>query len=165
MSRAPVILENYNPLWPEQFEAEKAQLFSIAGKWQVGAIEHIGSTAVPGIPAKPVIDIMFGVQTLEESKPAIDALSANGYQYWPYKVDLMHWFCKPDDSFRTHHLHLVPFESELWQQRICFRDKLRNSAALAKEYAELKQALAAKYRNDREAYTDKKWPFFQKVLK
>ena len=106
----------------------------------------------------------FGVQTLEESKPAIDVLSANGYQYWPYKVDVMHWFCKPDDSFRTHHLHLVPFESELWQQRICFRDKLRNSAALAKEYAELKQALAAKYRNDREAYTEKKWPFIQKVL-
>ena len=65
MSRAPVILENYNPLWPEQFEAEKAQLLSIAGKWQVGAIEHIGSTAVPGIPAKPVIDI---VAPLNKSK-------------------------------------------------------------------------------------------------
>ncbi len=104
------------------------------------------------------------MQTLEESKPAIDVLSANGYQYWPYKSDVMHWFCKPDDSFRTHHLHLVPFESELWQQRICFRDRLRNSAALAKEYAELKRALAAKYRNDREAYTEKKWPFIQKVL-
>ena len=125
MNRAAVILEDYDPSWPAKFEEEKSRLMAIAGEWHYGGIEHVGSTAVPGMVAKPVIDIMFGIKSLEESKSAIDVLVAHGYEYWPYKKEDMHWFCKPSDAFRTHHLHLIPFESPLWQERIQFREVLR----------------------------------------
>ena len=164
MSRAPVILEEYDSSWPSKFEEEKEYLMAVAGKWHFGNIEHVGSTAVPGMVAKPVIDVMFGVKTLDESRPAIEALVEAGYEYWPYKTEEMHWFCKPSDVFRTHHLHLIPYESPLWQERIKFRELLRSDDKVATEYANMKRELAATYREDREAYTDKKWPFIQRVL-
>jgi len=165
MNRAAVILEDYDPSWPAKFEEEKSRLMAIAGEWHYGGIEHVGSTAVPGMVAKPVIDIMFGIKSLEESKSAIDVLVAHGYEYWPYKKEVMHWFCKPSDAFRTHHLHLIPFESPLWQERIQFREVLRSDKNIASQYASLKRQLAASYIEDREAYTDKKGPFIQQVLK
>jgi GrpB-like predicted nucleotidyltransferase (UPF0157 family) len=164
MKRAPVELSEYDPEWPSKFEAEKDFLMKIIGKWFFGGIEHVGSTSVPGLIAKPVIDIMFSVKSLEESRPAIDVLVRNGYEYYPYKEDVMHWFCKPSDAFRTHHLHLIPFESPLWYERIKFRDLLRSNPEIANEYSALKQELAARYKEDREIYTDKKWPFIQYVL-
>jgi len=130
----------------------------------MGGIEHVGSTAVEGMMAKPVIDIMFGVKTLAESTPAINALVNGGYTYWPYKPDVMHWFCKPSDAFRTYHLYLVPFESNLWNQRIKFRDVLRSNKKVAHDYAQLTQELAGRYKEDREQYTQQKWPFIQQVL-
>lgn len=164
MPSAPVELSAYDPAWPAKFEAEKIVLANVLDQWLLGGIEHVGSTAIPGLLAKPVIDIMFGVQSLEDSKPAIVILVSNGYQYFPYKPDVMHWFCKPSDAFRTHHLHLVPYDSQLWQDRLCFRDVLRANRLLSNEYAALKLALAVRYRHDREAYTQAKWPFVQKVL-
>lgn len=165
MTTAPVILEAYDASWPQKFAAEKQHLLSIAGKWNFGGIEHVGSTAVPGMLAKPVIDVMFGVKSLSESKAAIDLLVEAGYEYWPYKADVMHWFCKPSNEYRTHHLHLIPYQSELWKQRIKFRDMLRTNQVIAQEYASLKRDLASVHHNDREAYTKNKWPFIQKVLK
>ena len=95
MSQAPVILEEYDQSWPTRFEEERNLLMGVAAEWCYGGIEHIGSTAVPGMVAKPVIDIMFGVKSLEESKPAIEVVKENGYEYWPYNAEIMHWFCKP----------------------------------------------------------------------
>lgn len=164
MKQAPVELSEYNPQWPSMFEEEKFFLIKAIGKWLCGGVEHIGSTAVPGLLAKPVIDIMFGVQTLQESRPAIDLLIKNGYNYFPYKKDVMHWFCKPSDVFRTHHLHLVPYESPLWKERIKFRDLLIYNQKIANEYAALKQDLAICYKCDREAYTRAKWPFIREAL-
>jgi GrpB-like predicted nucleotidyltransferase (UPF0157 family) len=165
MSGATVILEEYDSSWPSKFEDEKRYLMAIAGEWFFGAIEHVGSTAVPGMVAKPVIDVMFGVKSLEVSRPAIEVLVASGYKYWPYKTEVMHWFCKPSDAFRTHHLHLIPFESPLWIERIQFRDLLCSDDNLASQYANLKHELAVAYKEDREAYTEKKWPFIQQALK
>ena len=164
MSSAPVILEEYDPAWVSKYQVEKASLLSIAAKWNYGGIEHVGSTAVPGMVAKPVIDIMFGVKSLEASKAAIHVLVQHGYDYWPYKPDVMHWFCKPSDAHRTHHLHLIPFQSPLWQERINFRNLLRSNKRVATDYANLKRDLAANYRQDRETYTEKKWPFVQQAL-
>ena len=164
MKRASVILEEYCSSWPEKFEQEKEHLMSVVGSWNYGAIEHVGSTAVPGMVAKPVIDIMFGVKSLESSKPAIEILVENGYEYWPYKKEVMHWFCKPSDAFRTHHLHLIPFESQLWYERIKFRDLLRTDRIIFDQYSALKIDLAGSYKEDREAYTEKKWPFIKQVL-
>ena len=143
MKRASVILEEYDSSWSEKFEKEKEYLMSIVGSWNYGSIEHVGSTAVLGMVAKPIIDIMFGVKSLEGSKPAIEVLVKNGYEYWPYKTEVMHWFCKPSDTFRTHHLHLIPFESTLWQERIKFRELLRSDKSVFDQYVKLKRSLAS----------------------
>jgi GrpB-like predicted nucleotidyltransferase (UPF0157 family) len=108
---------------------------------------------------------MFGVKSLEDSKSAIELLIKNGYNYFPYKKDVMHWFCKPSPTFRTHHLHLVPYESNLWKERIKFRDILRADTKIASKYVELKKELAILYKKDHEAYTEKKTAFIQNVLK
>jgi len=159
-----VALEKYNSKWPSLFEEEKGFLLGIVGEWLSGTIEHVGSTAVPEIMAKPIIDIMFGVESLEESKAAIEVLSVNGYFYSPYKPEVMHWFCKPSPDFRTHHIHLVPYGSVLWKERITFRDILLEKNCIAKKYSDLKLTLAMNNPDDREAYTQKKWPFIQGVL-
>ena len=159
----PVRLVAHDPSWTPAFERERALLLLVLAPW-ARVIEHVGSTAVSGLVAKPIIDIMAGVRTLEESRVAIDALKPLGYCYFPYKPDVMHWFCKPSPVRRTHHLHLVPFDSRLWVERIAFRDALRIDAVLAREYQELKLELAAKHEGDREAYTEAKGPFIRAVL-
>lgn len=164
MNQEEVTLLKYNNNWPHEFESEKLFLIEKIGEWLVGSIEHVGSTAVPNLMAKPVIDIMFGVKSLEQSKAAIDILVSNGYCYSSYKGDLMHWFCKPSASHRTHHLHLIPFGGGLWKERVQFRDILGSNTTIAIEYQELKLKLAAEHGNDRELYAVEKWPFINKVL-
>jgi len=162
--QAPVKIVAYDSSWPDKFRAEEQYLSEALSEWLVAAIEHVGSTAVPGLAAKPVIDVMVPVESLEVSRPAIDLLVQSGYTYYPYKGDIMHWFCKPSPAYRTHHVHLVPFGSALWHDRLAFRDALRRSSELAAAYAELKQSLAARYEFDREAYTEAKGPFVERVL-
>ena len=164
MSEDSIKVVNYDPVWVGMFELEKEFLHSLIGDYVTGSIEHVGSTSIVDMIAKPVIDIMVGVKSLDDSIGAIDILSNNSYCYYPYKVDVMHWFCKPSAEIRTHHLHLVPFESPLWLERIAFRDLLRCNSGLALDYATLKKELAHKYKNDREAYTQQKWPFIKKAL-
>src|SRR5262245_33402727 len=161
---APVRVVSYDPTWPDKFERERSDLAALLAPWLVGPIEHVGSTAVPGLAAKPVIDIMAAVRDLDSSRPVIDVLPRLGYCYWPYREDVMHWFCKPSDAFRTHHLHVVPFRSQLWLDRLAFRDYLRIHRPVAEEYASLKCQLAKLYEFDREAYTDAKLPFVEWVL-
>jgi len=164
MNQARIDLSEYSDEWPFEFEREKVFLVEKIGTWLCGNIEHVGSTSVPNLMAKPVIDIMFGVESLEKSKPAIDVMVESGYCYFPYKEEVMHWFCKPSDAHRTHHLHLIPFESALWKERILFRNILRTNKTVANEYQILKQDLAVRYVNDRELYTQNKWPFIKAVL-
>lgn len=164
MKPASVILTDYDSRWPQEYENERRFLEALIGKFSWGTVEHVGSTAVPGLIAKPVIDIMFGVRSLADSAPAIALLEANGYEYARYKADVMHWFCKPSQELRTHHLHLVPYRSDLWNERVRFRDLLRTNERVAREYADLKLSLAAQFKEDREAYTLAKWPFIQKAL-
>ena len=99
-------LMGYDASWPEKFESEKEIINSVIGDFVCGAIEHVGSTSVPDLMAKPVIDIMVGVKSLESSKPCVLALEKINYKYFPYKKSTMHWFCKPSNEFRTHHLYL-----------------------------------------------------------
>ncbi len=164
MSEAPIEVVPYDASWLEKFESEKAFLAALLAPWRAGPIEHIGSTAVVGLVAKPVIDVMVGVASLRASEPAKEALQAQGYVYAEYKTDVMHWFCKPSLALRTHHLHLVPYGSPLWHERLTFRDRLRADPGLLEEYAALKLELARRFRFDREAYTDAKFPFVAKVL-
>jgi GrpB-like predicted nucleotidyltransferase (UPF0157 family) len=161
---APVHIVPYDSAWPTLFLEEEAVLRRELGEWLAGPIEHVGSTAIPGLIAKPVIDIMAGVESLEASRGAIAAASRLDYVYFPYRPDVMHWFCKPSPAFRTHHLHLVPVDSRLWIERIAFRDYLRRDSAAAAEYAALKRTLAQQFEFDREAYTDAKTPFIQRIV-
>lgn len=164
MSEAPIHVVPYDPSWVARFESEKTLLETLLAPWRRGPVEHVGSTAVPDLCAKPVIDVMVGVTSLAESEPAKDALRRAGYQYAEYKTDVMHWFCKPSFAMRTHHLHLIPYQSPLWYDRLRFRDALRANAVFAAEYAALKLQLAHEFEFDREAYTDAKWPFIARIL-
>ncbi len=162
---APVEIVSYDRDWPGRFEAERKVLVEAIGPWlAAGSIEHIGSTAVPGLDAKPVIDIMAGVESLDGSRAALPVLERHQYCYFPYRAEVMHWFCKPSPALRTHHLHLVPLGSPLWIAQLAFRDHLRTHPDAAREYAELKHRLAGAYRLDREAYTAAKAPFVERVL-
>lgn len=161
---SPIEIAPYKPEWPAQFELERSALQAVLGPWLAGDIEHIGSTAVAGLAAKPVIDIMAPVASLSDSAAAIVAVAQLGYLHHPYRAEVMHWFCKPSPLFRTHHLHLVPIGSPLWLERLAFRDALRANSRLAEDYAKLKRQLAAQFPGDREAYTDAKAPFVQAVL-
>jgi GrpB-like predicted nucleotidyltransferase (UPF0157 family) len=158
------VIEPYCPEWPALFVAENDLIARHLVGYLVGPIEHIGSTAVPGLAAKPVIDIMAPVLDLEPSRPAILLMEALGYCYFPYRADVIHWFCKPSDAVRTHHLHLVPLGSQTWTDRLAFREALRADALLAREYEALKRSLAERFREDREAYTEAKGAFIQGVL-
>ena len=160
---APIEIVGYERGWPAQFEEERDALQHVLGPWLAGPIEHIGSTAVPGLAAKPVIDIMAAVETLEKSKPAIGAAATLRYCYFPYRADITHWFCKPSAEYRTHHLHLVPIGSPAWVGPIAFRNYLRAHDDVAAEYEQLKRGLALKFRFDREAYTEAKREFIETV--
>ncbi len=153
----------YDPSWPVLFQTEVTVLRRALGTWIIGPIEHIGSTAVSGLAAKPVIDIMVGVHTLDDSRTAREAAAEVGYCYAPYQVELEHWFCKPSAAFRTHHLHLMPVGSPQWIRPLAFRDYLRAHADTASEYGALKLRLAQEHRFDREAYTLAKRPFIDRI--
>jgi GrpB-like predicted nucleotidyltransferase (UPF0157 family) len=160
---APVEIVPYDKAWPGLFEVERLKILEAIGPWLAGPVEHIGSTAIPGLVAKPVIDIMAAVASLDASRPALPVLAGLDYCYFPYRPDSEHWFCKPSPYFRTHHLHLVPFDSVQWAGAIAFRDYLRVHPEIAAEYGTLKERLAIEYRNDRETYTQAKHPFITRV--
>jgi len=162
---APVEIVAADPGWVQRFGEEKIALLEVLTPWLAGPIEHIGSTAVPGLAAKPVIDIMAAVESLDASRPAIAVVEALGYCYAPYRTDREHWFCKPSFRERTHHLHLVPADSTTWIEAIVFREVLRSEPAVAVEYEALKRRLAAEFRHDREAYTQGKGPFVTRIVK
>jgi len=161
---APVIIAPYDPAWPAMFEAERALIDRQLAGYVVAGIEHVGSTSVPGLAAKPVIDIMVGVASLEAAWPAVPLLEPLGYGYFPYKPEVMHWLCKPSPELRTHHVHLIAAGSRPWHERLAFRDRLRDDAELRAAYVRLKLELAARHGDDREAYTAHKAGFIERVV-
>ena len=158
-----VEIATYDPTWPERFASERALLARVVAPWLDGGIEHVGSTAVPGLAAKPVVDIMVGVRDLEEARAAIPLLAAESYCYHPYR-DYFHWFCKPSPEYREFHLYLIEPTHPQWHARLAFRDRLRADPAAAAEYEALKRTLAVEHRDDREAYTDAKVAFVERVV-
>lgn len=134
------------------------------GEWIVGDVHHVGSTAVPGLAAKPIIDILVGVGDLRGSRRCLEPLAGLGYLYAPYLPEEMHWFCKPHPSRRTHHLHLVPEGSGRYRDELAFRDSLRADPSAAVEYAAVKRKLAGEFTHDRDSYTEAKSAFIRDVL-
>ncbi len=160
----PVHIVPYDPEWPQRFERERVALEGAIGAWVVGGIHHVGSTAVPGLEAKPVIDILVGIERLESGRACFGPLAELEYLYAPYRPMEMHWFCKPHPSRRTHHLHLAPVGSTRYEEELVFRDHLCATPEAAGEYAALKRELADRFPNDREAYTDAKEAFIRSIL-
>lgn len=164
-----VDIVEYDPAWPGIFEKEKKNLLeSFPGLMR--RVEHFGSTAVPGLPAKPIVDMLVEVRCLEETKEKIaPVLEERGYDYFwrpswgddvpPYYA----WFIKRDsEGNRTHHIHMVEADFEHWE-RLLFRDYLREFPEIAKEYADLKRELSQKHKDDRIAYTKAKTDFVLRV--
>jgi GrpB-like predicted nucleotidyltransferase (UPF0157 family) len=160
----PVRVVAYDPKWPARFERERVLLREATGPWIGGGIHHVGSTAVPGLDAKPIIDILVGVGKLAAARACFGPLAELEYLYAPYRPEEMHWFCKPHPSRRTHHLHLVPTGSSRFGEELAFRDRLRANPKVAGEYAALKRRLADRFSRDREAYTNAKADFIYRVL-
>jgi GrpB-like predicted nucleotidyltransferase (UPF0157 family)/GNAT superfamily N-acetyltransferase len=160
----PVRIVPYDPSWPGRFEAEKAALEATLGEWAIGGIHHVGSTAVPGLDAKPIIDILVGVESLQAARGALEPLARLDYRYALYREEEMHWLCKPSPRRRTHHLHLAPVAGDRYAKELGFRDRLRADPALARRYALLKHELAQRFREDRDAYTEGKSAFIARAL-
>lgn len=163
-----IVIVEYDPQWTKQYQEESALIWQTLGSDRIVRIEHFGSTAVPGLAAKPIIDLLVEVYSLEATKSAIPLLEALGYVYWADdpRVGRM-FFVKGMPPFglqRTHHLHIVEAASELWE-RLLFRDYLRSHPDTAQQYAILKHQLAQRFKTDREAYTNGKSEFVQAVLK
>lgn len=156
MTDERVTLHPYDPSWPAIFQREADTLASVLGPWITGGVHHVGSTAVPGLTAKPIIDIMIGVADLDSARPCLPLAAGLDYCYAPHRADVMHWFCKPSPAHRTHHLQLVPTGSPRFTDVLGFRDYLRAHPTAAADYARLKQDLAARHATDRDAYTDGK---------
>ena len=153
-------------MWPAVFEIERERLTRIFGVDAV-VIEHIGSTAVPDLGGKPIIDVMLGAPVLSVVERQIDALTADGYRYVPElerSNPERRYFVKPDGHPGHFHLHAVVYDSPFWRRHIAFRDALRAAPALAADYWKLKKRLAARFPNDRGAYTDAKSEFIRSVI-
>ena len=156
----------YNPGWPRLFEQEKRHLLSCLPGGLIGRIVHFGSTAIPGMAAKPIVDILVEVVSLKETqKRIVPVLEAGGYDYfwrpaWDNDTPPFYaWFIKRNAAgIRTHHIHMVEKDSELWD-RLLFRDYLIEHPDVAGEYRALKFNLARRYPSDRIAYTRGKTEF------
>ena len=154
----------YDPHWPRRFEEERVLLERALALWLEGGIHHIGSTAIPGIAAKPDIDMMAGVRDLEEARAAFKPLFELGYVETPHRPRTHH-FSKPARRPWTHQLHLTEPGSDLWIERLAFRDALRGDPELVAEYQALKlQMVEDERRGGAEYSAVTKRPFVARVL-
>lgn len=128
-----------DPRWPALFTAERGRVVAAAAPVPLD-VHHVGSTAVPGMPAKPVIDMIAGVADLSAADDLVPLLRGLGYARRPHRLDAVA-FAKDDGRYETHHLHLTVPGSALWRERLAFRDALRRDPALVREYAALKERL------------------------
>lgn len=164
LKRGVVKLMPYDPRWQNEFESEKHSLVEAFGN-KIIAVEHIGSTSLPGAYAKPIIDLQVGIRSLDEATDFIAGLEKLGYEYVPEE-----WFAdrcffpKGTDECITHHLHLVEFNGAEWTNSLLFRDYLIAHPQALKEYVALKEDLAERYENDRHKYTEAKDAFINSVL-
>ncbi len=162
-------LVSYDTKWPAMAAEEMNVLQAILPKNQMIDMQHVGSTAIVGMAAKPIIDIQVAVKSLEDAKVImVPILQKIGYEYWSENPDPTRLFfvkgMPPFGEKRTHHVHVVEQDSLHWRNKLIFRDYLQTHPLFAKEYETLKFKLAKKYVYDREKYTDEKANFVKQVL-
>jgi len=159
----PIVIVEYDHAWPGEFEWVRDRAAAALGDLPV-AIEHVGSTAVPGLAAKPGIDLVVIVEP-DDLQRAIDGLEAIGYTHrGNLGVEGREAFSVPDgEPTHHHHLYVSPTDSEELRAQLAFRDRLRSDPDLAAAYVALKRDLADRYREDRPAYTEAKTDFVTKA--
>lgn len=163
----PVTIFPYDENWPTIFEEERDRLLRLFPDYFL-AIEHFGSTAVPGLSAKPIIDILAGVDSISRADELMEPLCHAKYTTsMEFNASLVgrRWLMRWAEGRRTHHLHLMVYGSQEWDRRLAFRNILRAHTELAEQYEQNKRLWAAEFRSDREAYTAAKADFIREALK
>ena len=163
----PIVVRDYDPAWAALFERERTHVRDALGPIVV-TVEHVGSTAVPGLAAKPIIDLLVAVRSLPEARSrCVQPLQALGYTYM---AEYESWlpgemmFRKGPPGPWTHHVHVTEPSSPRWQELVLIRDYLRGHADVAAAYGDLKKALALVFGDDIIGYRNAKGPFLQAVM-
>lgn len=164
LNRKSIVLVPHRVEWKSLFESEAKLLCEAVGKFTV-AVEHIGSTSIVGLEAKPIIDILVGVQKSADAEKCIVPLSEIGYEYrGESDIAGRFYFRKGEGDISTHHLNIAETTSDFWRKHLLFRDYLRQHAEEAQSYGKLKRKLALKHKGNRPAYTEAKADFIERVL-
>ena len=162
----PILVLDYDPQWPNLFEQEKARIIANLGS-SLLMVEHLGSTAVPGLAAKPVIDIGLGIRSLAEAADLIPAIEGLGYIYEPALEQLIaerRFFWKGTPTVHTYHLHLAEVDSPVLVRPLGFRDYLRRHPDWAEQYGDLKKELAKRCGQDIESYVNGKTALIEQIM-
>jgi GrpB-like predicted nucleotidyltransferase (UPF0157 family) len=162
-----VAVSPYSTEWPVLFRRVREELLAVFAPTAV-VVEHIGSTSVPGLAAKPVIDVLLGASTLADVEAKIEPLVEKGYSYiskYERKLPMRRYFVKKTLSASIPiHVHAVELGCRLWQEHLAFRDTLCADPAVRSQYEALKLRLAQEFADDKSAYTAAKGPFIQSIL-
>ncbi len=165
LKRGAVHLETYNPVWHEIFEEEKLALRQILGDKFIAA-EHVGSTAIPGIKAKPILDLMIAIRNLDDWEWIQEPLTRLGYEFRrDSREEQGHiLFVKGPEENRTHYLKVAELDSDFWAEHVLFRDYLLRNPKYIAEYQSIKEQLLDEHKGNREPYTKGKEKFIRKIL-
>lgn len=163
----PVEIKTPDPAWLKKGCYEVNRLREHLSQYGVSEVEHIGSTSIPNLPAKPIIDLMAKISSYGDLEEIATKLRPDSWNYVPPELDGQEWrrfFVKVKNDRRECHLHLMLENEERWEKQLQFRDILRENPNLIRQYADLKRKLAEEYKGDREAYTEAKTDFIKSVL-
>ena len=165
LKKGTVTIVPYDKEWTVLFKKEKSILVKALGPAAID-IQHVGSTSVPDMPAKPIVDIAVGIKTIKEFGQCFEPLKNAGYIYGP---DASNWreffFTKGRGEIITCHLHLMKYNGEIWKNYLAFRGYLRKNKDVARQYIILKETLARKYSGNRAKYTAAKSKFIRATIK
>jgi GrpB-like predicted nucleotidyltransferase (UPF0157 family) len=167
MADEAVTIVAYDPAWADRFRDQRDRLSVLLKPWLKAQPEHVGSTSVPGLQAKPIVDILAPVVLLTEAETAVAVLERDGWLFWPDDPNRSYrmWFLRPNPAARTHHLQIMQHDHPEVHALRTFRDALCRDPELRETYASLKCRLAEQHRSDRNAYTDAKSDFVRSVLR
>ncbi|HJU64051.1 MAG TPA: GrpB family protein [Gemmatimonadaceae bacterium] len=165
LTAGTVYLAPYDPAWAEAFAAERARILGALGELPI-VVEHAGSTSVPGLAAKPILDILLGRPADVPPSRYVAPLVGIGYEYRGEQgLPGRDYFVRDGpDGRRTHHLHMMALGTPLWREHIGFRDYLRKNPERAAAYAALKEELAARHPMERDAYLKGKNDFIRETV-
>jgi GrpB-like predicted nucleotidyltransferase (UPF0157 family) len=162
LSSDEVLLASAHDEWAVAYEQERARIVAALGEYLLD-IQHVGSTSIRGVPAKPILDILIGVGDFDEAAVCIEPMATIGYNYRGENgIPRRHYFVKGDP--RTHHVHMVELRSKDWKLTVAFRDLLRMNPALAHHYAHEKERLALRHACNRSMYQLEKDKIVERIL-